>query len=178
MPELAAWENFYIIVGSSGAALTGLMFVVVTLISDLEESQASSGTLGAFGTPTIVHFCAALIVSAVLSAPWRAATSVAVAVGVCGVVGLAYALNVIKRARRQSIYRPVFEDWLWHTVLPVGAYATIAIAALVFRRAPEPSLFAIGGAVLGLVLIGIHNAWDTLTYLAVARREDRNQPKT
>jgi hypothetical protein len=178
MPELAAWLNFYIIVGSSGAALTGLMFVVVTLIADLGESQASSGTLGAFGTPTIVHFCAALIVSAVLSAPWRAATSVAIAVGACGVVGLAYALNVIKRARRQSIYRPVFEDWLWHTVLPVGAYATIAIAAVVLRRAPAPSLFAIGGAVLGLVLIGIHNAWDTLTYLAVARREDRNQPKT
>jgi hypothetical protein len=178
MPELAAWENFYIIVGSSGAALTGLMFVVVTLIADLDESQASSGSLGAFGTPTIVHFCAALVVSAVLSAPWRTVTSVAIAMGVCGVVGLMYALNVIHRARRQTNYHPVLEDWLWHTVLPVSAYAAIAIAALLFHRAPESALFAIGGAVLALVLIGIHNAWDTLTYLAVTRREDQNQPKT
>ncbi|SRR6266851_5054040 len=31
---LAAWESFYVIVGSSGAALTGLQFVVIALIAE------------------------------------------------------------------------------------------------------------------------------------------------
>jgi len=31
-----------------------------------------------------------------------------------------------------------------------------------------PCLFAIGAATVLLVLIGIHNAWDTVTYIAVA----------
>ena len=31
--SLAAWENFYVIVGSSAAALTGLQFVVMALVT-------------------------------------------------------------------------------------------------------------------------------------------------
>ncbi len=31
---LSPWESFYVIVGSSGGALIGLQFVVVTLIAD------------------------------------------------------------------------------------------------------------------------------------------------
>ena len=31
MTTIDGWENFYVIVGSSAAALTGLMFVVITL---------------------------------------------------------------------------------------------------------------------------------------------------
>jgi len=33
MTELAGWENFYVIVGSSAGALIGLQFVVITLIA-------------------------------------------------------------------------------------------------------------------------------------------------
>ena len=33
-PPLNDWETFYVIVGSSAAALTGLMFVVIALIKD------------------------------------------------------------------------------------------------------------------------------------------------
>ena len=57
---LGAWESFYVIVGSSAAALTGLQFVVMALVAESRQ-QASSGTISAFGTPTIVHFCAALL---------------------------------------------------------------------------------------------------------------------
>ena len=38
MPELAsslaAWESFYVIVGTSAAALTGLTFVVIVLLAE------------------------------------------------------------------------------------------------------------------------------------------------
>ena len=45
------------------------------------------------------------------------------------------------------------------------------------RKDPEHSLFAIGAAVLVLVLIGIHNAWDTVTYVTVARPERKEAQK-
>jgi hypothetical protein len=61
-PALTDWLNFYVIVGSSAGALTGLQFVVIALISET-QSTASMLEVRAFGTPTVVHFCAALFVS-------------------------------------------------------------------------------------------------------------------
>ena len=177
MPELTEWDSSYVIVGSSAAALTGLMFVVITLIADL-EAQRSSRALAAFGTPTVVHFCAALIVSATLSAPWHSFTRVATALAVCGLWGVTYTLIVVRRARRQSTYKPVFEDWLWHTVLPLVAYAALLLAALGLPANVERSLFVVAGTVLSLVLIGIHNSWDTVTYLALNQQAGQDKPRS
>ena len=58
-PPLAAWESFYVIVGSSGAALTGLQFVVIVLVAE-SRRRRTLREIDAFGTPTIVHFSAAL----------------------------------------------------------------------------------------------------------------------
>jgi hypothetical protein len=176
MPQLAGWETFYVIVGSSAAALTGLMFVVIALIKE-SDLPRSSGTVAAFGTPTVVHFCTALVVAAILTAPWRTLTNVAAAAGIVGAAGVIYTLMVLQRARTQTHYRPVLEDWLFHTVFPMAAYAAIVIAAAALRNDPEHSLFAIGAAVLILVLIGIHNAWDTVTYVTVARPERKEAQK-
>jgi len=167
MRELTDWESFYVIVGSSAAALTGLMFVVITLIVDSDKPR-SGGAVAAYGTPNIVHFCAALIVSAIISAPWRSLPHVSGALVGLGVAGVSYVLVVLRRARRQTDYQPVLEDWLWHTVFPLAAYAAMVVAAGFLPRYAGPSLFVVAGAVLSLVLIGIHNAWDTVTYLAVS----------
>jgi hypothetical protein len=177
MPQLTEWESFYVIVGSSAAALTGLMFVVITLMADL-ETQRSDRAVAAFATPTIVHFCAALIVSATLSAPWRSLNNVAAALGVYGLWGLVYTLIVMRRTRRQQTYKPVFEDWLWHTMLPLAAYAALLLAAAVLTRDAERSLFVVAAVVLSLVLIGIHNSWDTVTYLAITQQEGQDKAKS
>jgi hypothetical protein len=176
MPELAGWETFYVIVGSSAAALTGLMFVVIALVKD-SEMPRSLRTIAAFGTPTVVHFCAALVIAAILTAPWRTLTSPAGAVGLVGVFGAIYTLIVLRQAQRQTDYKPVLEDWLFHTVFPIAAYAAVLVAAVVLPRHPEHSLFAVGAAVLALVLVGIHNAWDTVTYVAVAQRAQNESQK-
>ncbi len=170
--SLGHWESFYVIVGSSGAALTGLQFVVVALVA---ESQRRSTTreIDAFATPTIVHFCAALLIAAVLSAPWHALSSAALVLGVCGAAGVGYTGIVTRRARRQTGYRPVLEDWVWHGALPFVAYATLLSAALALARHATTALFAIGATSLLLLFIGIHNAWDTVTYVAVDRAAAR-----
>jgi len=163
--QLIAWESYYVIVGSSGAALTGLQFVVMALIKD-SSLRSTSREIGAFSTPTIVHFCAALLVSAILSAPWQSLASVRLALGACGLGGVVYGLIVVRRARSQSGYKPVWQDWLWHTALPLIAYALLLISSLLLPGFPERALFLTGGVVLLLLFIGIHNAWDTVTYIA------------
>ena len=162
---LSDWENFYVIVGSSAAALTGLQFVVIALIS---ESNARTGgrAIAAFGTPTVVHFCASLLASAIVSAPWRTLASPAFGLGGVGAAGVVYAVVVTRRARHQTEYDPVFEDWLWHSILPFCAYAAIFFASLLLRSSAYDALFIVGAAALLLLFIGIHNAWDTVTFVA------------
>jgi hypothetical protein len=84
---------------------------------------------------------------------------------------------VIRRARRQTGYAPVWEDWLWHAAFPVLAYAALLVAALKLDAHTAPSLFVIGAAAVLLLYIGIHNSWDTVTYLAVARRAQEGEQR-
>jgi hypothetical protein len=166
-PSLEAWASFYVIVGSSAGALTGLQFVVMTLIS---ESGRPGGveTISAFGTPNVVHFCASLLVACLLSIPWSVLHPAGVAVALCGALGVLYVLIVMRRAWRQRDYQPVFEDWLWHVVLPLLAYAILLVAGSALAGGASGSLFFIGPAALLLVFIGIHNAWDTVMFLTAS----------
>ena len=65
------WENFYVIVGSSGGALIGLQFVVMTLLAD-KPRLATPEAGAAFATPNVVHFSAALLLC-LMRVPWRTA---------------------------------------------------------------------------------------------------------
>jgi hypothetical protein len=175
MSVFSAWESFYVIVGSSAGALTGLQFVVIALIADSRAAR-SRPEVDAFGTPTVVHFCAALLVSATLSAPWHTISPPGLLLAASGAAGIVYTGIVVRRARRQTGYQPVFEDWLWHAGLPLVAYVTIAGAGFAAARATTPALFAVAAATLLFLFIGIHNAWDTVTYIAVSER--RGPPDT
>src|SRR5690349_4102265 len=119
---LTAWENFYVIVGSAAGALTGLQFVVLTLIGEAGASRGRKESIAAFGSPNVVHFCAGLLVASILSAPWSGMRYAGIAVAGCGAAGVAYCVIVLRRAHGQNVYRPVFEDWLWHTILPGLSY--------------------------------------------------------
>jgi len=163
---LAGWDNFFVIVGSSGAALIGLQFVVITLMSEM-RGRSTPASVGAFGTPTVVHLAAALLISAIMSAPWPSVFGLSVALALCGVPGLAYSATVLYRARRQTVYKPVWEDWIWHVILPCCAYGALTAAALLLRTGTKLGGFVIAGVALALLFIGIHNAWDTVTYLVV-----------
>jgi hypothetical protein len=161
----SAWESFYVIVGSSGGALTGLQFVVIALMTELRRKR-STAQIDAFATPTIVHFGAALLISSILSAPWSEVSNAAIAVGITGGAGLLYTVIVGRRVRKQKSYVPVFEDWLFHTALPLLSYATVLSGALTLVHHTVDALFGIGSASVLLLFTGIHNAWDTVTFLA------------
>jgi len=166
---LESWASFYVIVGSSAGALTGLQFVVMTLIAERAPSANRGESVSAFGTPNVVHFCASLLVASILSIPWGALRPAGIGVAACGGLGVFYSVVVLRRAMRQREYQPVFEDWLWHTFLPAVAYAMMLVAGMGLSRNHVGALFYIGPATLMLVFVGIHNAWDTVTFITAMR---------
>lgn len=170
-----AWEGFYVIVGTSAGALIGLQFVVLTLITEAGTLRGSGDTLAAFGSPNVVHFCAALLVSAVFAAPWHDLAPAGIAMAVAGACGCVYSVAVLRRARRQREYKPVLEDWVWHAALPMVAYAALLYGGLQLVRGVAGTLFLVGGSALLLVFIGIHNAWDTVTYVTAQRSRERGR---
>jgi len=167
-----AWESFYVIVGSTAGALIGLQFVVLTLITEAGTFRGSGATLSAFGSPNVVHFCAALLVSATFSAPWHDLGPAGIAAAMAGVSGIVYSVAVLRRALRQRDYKPVLEDWIWHAALPMLAYTALVLAGIQLSRV-SAALFIVGGSALLLVFIGIHNAWDTVTYVMLERARER-----
>ena len=172
--QFAAWQNFYVIIGSAAAALTGLMFVVITLITNAGERR-SNEAIGAFGTPNVVHFCTALLIAAIITAPWPALWNASLLLGLCGLGGVAYAVIVVRRTRRQSNYEPVLADWLWFIIYPLISYLALVVAAIMLLGNPTPALFVTGAATVFLVFIGIHNAWDTVTYLTLEPPKPENK---
>lgn len=164
MTALSAWENFYVIVGSSAGALIGLQFVVLTLIASRPIGAGTAQAGHAFATPTIVHFGAVLLLAGILSAPWQEVAPAAILWGLLGLGGILYSAVVVRRMLQQGAYKPVFEDWLFHVLLPFAAYTTLTVMAFATRSHLSGALFGIGAAALLLLFIGIHNAWDGVTY--------------
>ena len=176
LSPLAAWQNFYSIIGSAAATLTGLLFVVITLSAQVRMRVSSQRSgIAAFSTPNVVHFGAALLVAALLNAPWQALWNAALLLGLAGLGGMTYVIIVLRRARRQTDYEPVLEDWLWHTVLPLVSYSGLVVAALLLPIHPAPALFVIAAATVLLLFIGIHNAWDNVTYLVLELSQPENK---
>jgi L-asparagine transporter-like permease len=176
MSDLAAWDSFFIIVGLSAGALIGLQFVVMTLIA--ERSPPRGEEAGpAFATPTIVHFGAVLLLSAVLSAPWQEVTFVAAILGLMGLIGVVYIIIVARKMRMQTAYEPEFGDWLYYALLPLAAYAMLAISAITALSHTHEALFSVGAATLLLLFIGIYNAWDSVAYLVFYGKQNMNNKR-
>ncbi len=161
------WVTFYVMTGTAAASLTGLMFVVITLVTQIERLRKNPDGISTYSTPTVVHFCVALFVSAVLAVPWHALAPATVLLALAGLYGLVYVVRVTYRSARLTAYRPDLEDWAWYSVLPFVGYGALLAGAIALLSAPQRALFALAGGVVVLIFCGIRNAWDVVTFLVV-----------
>jgi len=163
MPFFEEWESFYVIVGAAAGALIGVQFVVMTLIAENPPARvAESGP--AFATPTIVHFSAALLLSALVRVPWHGIAVAAALWGIVGLVGVVYSIVVARRMRRQTSYRADLEDTFYFLLLPAAGYVILMISALAAKAHTEEALMGVAAAALVVLFAGIHNAWDAIAY--------------
>jgi hypothetical protein len=163
---LAAWNGFYVMLGSAAAALTGLMFVVITLVTDRKRGTSEAG-ISTFSTPTVVHFSCALFTAASMTAPFPSFVPIAIVLGCAGAAGLVYQTRVAVLTSRLQAYRPDTEDIVWHLALPILAYAALVCGAIALPIAPSRALFAPAASAILFIFIGIHNAWDVVTFIAI-----------
>lgn len=177
-PEATAigrWETFYVIVGSSGGALTGLLFVVVALAADRIRAGTSQG-LSAFTSPSLFHFCIVLFMSAAVVMPHAGLGGLAVILVGSALVGGTVTLLAIIRIAKFEHYRPVAEDWIWHGAIPTVAYIGLLVAGIMLRGSTDTAMSIVGAASLGLLFVGVHNAWDVAIYSALYMPRNQETP--
>jgi hypothetical protein len=172
---LESWSNFYVIVGSSAGGLTGLTFVVITLVSDARSVNLSG--LRAFITPTVVHFCSVLAIAAFLNIPGQTRASLGLCLGAGGLIGASYSIGtIVQLYRNRARYMPVIEDWIWNAMLPTLCYLVLLIAGTLAPWHAAGALSATAGVSLLLLFIGIHNAWDIAVWFTAHRPTEPPQP--
>jgi hypothetical protein len=170
------WDNFYVIVGSSAAGLTGLTFVVIALASDAMTLRMSG--LRTFVTPVVMHFGSALWLSALLCIPGQTAASLSACMIGSGAILATYGgATTYRMYRGRRDYRPVIEDWIWNAMLPLLCYLGLMAAGVCALRQPAAALYIIGASALTLLFIGIHNAWDIAVWVTVERPAVQEQRK-
>ncbi len=175
---LSSWANFYVMIGSAAAALTGLMFVVITLVSGSERTTSTHDGIGTFSTPTVLYFCAAFVVAATLCAPWHELIGPSVSIGITGICGIAYVMRLMRRATRLETYKPDLEDWTWFWCLPCIAFIALLGGGLAVPHRPHLALFVVAAAVVLLIFVGIRNSWDVVTYLAITYAEQEKDEQS
>src|SRR5262245_34736630 len=125
------WQNFYMIMGTAAATLTGLMFVATTLIAGLNpHMDTANAGISAFNIPTVVQFCAVLSLAGIFSAPWHMFSMIDLLLGLLSAAMAVYQIIVMQRMRRMPHYQSTLEDWLWYMVLPLLANIMFIVAAI------------------------------------------------
>jgi hypothetical protein len=156
---LGGWSNFFTLTGSAGATLLGLLFVVVTLGTNLSTSRKLDVTHAVL-TPALYSFAGVLAQSMVALAPWASNLPSGVTFVLLGVGGLVYRINAVLRRRSlnlRAIQRPI--DRIFHNLVPVVA-SLILIgggAGLIAGAAFAP--YAIAGSATLLLFSGIYRTW-------------------
>jgi hypothetical protein len=175
LPALAGWENFYVILGSAAAGLTGLTFVVVALAADASMTHLSG--LRTFVSPTVIHFSSALWITALCSVPRQTVLSLGITGLVSGGLGVAYTLRTMQRmaGMDRRDYVPVLQDWVWNGALPLLAYALLGVGGALLWFDPLAPGYLIGLSALQLVFIGIHNVWDLAVWILAERPSRRRE---
>jgi hypothetical protein len=176
---IRGWENFYVITGSSAAGLTGLTFVVIALASEAHMVRLSG--LRTFITPIVIHFGSVLWIASVMSIPGHTAFSVSISMIVTAVALTIYSTVTIYRmcVSIKALYAPALQDWIWNATLPSICCMALLAAGVLAERHAAPALYVVGVATLGMLFIGIHNAWDLAVWITAERPgiQDRQEPE-
>ena len=162
------WDSFYLLIGTTAGALIGLLFVVTTLTVDLERTRAQRGAT-IYMTPTVFHFAVVVTASAMALVPEIGAAPAGTVLGGYALAGLAAALSVTVRIARGSKVPGEAAHWtdIWYYGAgPSIVYLVLGAGALAAWTASERAPAIAGAALTALLLLGIRNAWDLVTWLA------------
>ena len=160
------WGEFYLLAGSAAAVLIGLIFVVVTLMSDRPRSSVLAGSKLYMG-PCVLHVSFVLALSAAALTPGithRCFALVAGAVAVWGLVRGVQSVAGINALKGED--QPHWSDLWFYGVIPTVLSLVLGAIALGAWSGREWVVYGVAGYIVAILLLSIRNEWDLVTWLA------------
>jgi hypothetical protein len=156
---LTEWRDFYVMIGTAAGVLIGATFIVASLATGMEKRELG---MRGFITPTAVHLGSVLLGCALLAVPTLTPLSLAIVLGTGCIAGGAYGAVVAARIWRMSLD---LSDRVFYAILPVVAYGTMAAAVAMAFRHVGPAFEVLAVALVGLLVVGMRNAWDMASFM-------------
>jgi hypothetical protein len=162
---LSEWHEFYTLLGTAAAALVALLFVAVSIATDVlttePQSQRNTAT---YMTPVVFHYANILFLSLIVLVPTQTWDSFGIVIAAASIGSFGYSFLVMMRVHRNSISD--FSDRLGYGAVPMLCYAAGLVSSwLIFEERPA-GLNLLAAAALSLLVINIRNAWDLMISLA------------
>lgn len=157
---VAAWHDFYVMLGGASAALTGLLFVALSInLKQIKESKRID--LQAFVTQTFFYFLYVLLFSALFLIPDLAPRGLGIPLLVMGLIGL---VSLIGRLV-QMVRRPI-EEWRQRVfvlfILPTIAFVGLVLVAIAILNAQTDALYWMVAVMLTLIALATGNTYRIL----------------
>lgn len=164
----AGWSNFFAVTGAAGATLVGLLFVVITLNSDLSVPRKLDVARASI-TPALYSFTDVLLQSLVVLVPWQSNWPSGVIFVVLGCWGILYRINrvwVRRKLNLRAIHGLV--DRFFHNLVPVVASILLLVGGKGLLDGAGFSPFAVAGSSTLLLVSGIYRTWgETLALIGI-----------
>jgi hypothetical protein len=162
---LAEWHEFYALLGTAAATLVALLFVAVSIATDVltpePESRRNTAT---YMSPVVFHYANILFLSLIAMIPTQTRESFGIVIAVASIGSFGYSLLVMVRVHRNSISD--LSDRLGYGAVPMLCYATGLISSWLMLREQSAGLNLLAAAALALLVTNIRNAWDLMISLA------------
>ena len=119
---LSDWHEFYGLLGTAAAALVALLFVAVSIATEVlttdPESRRNTAT---YMTPVVFHYANILFLSLIVLIPTQTWESFGIVIAVASIGSFSYSLFVMLRVHRNSISD--LSDRLGYGAVPMLCYA-------------------------------------------------------
>jgi hypothetical protein len=158
------WRDFYILVGTASATLVGLMFVAASIGTHI-FNEGHRAPMGAFITPTVVHFSASLFASLIVIMPTSNWPVLAVLLGAGAFAGAIYAGTILTNIIIRRRFGVDMTDQMFYALIPVLGYLTMLAAAVLMLLPSPASVDLVAAGLLVLLFAGIRNAWDMMLWI-------------
>jgi hypothetical protein len=171
---LQPWQDFFMLLGTAAATLTGLMFVALTFGSTL-LTRDTTQLARAFLDPIYRHFGQVLLTACVVMMPVLAPTFLAALLILVGVLRLINLRGVFRQYREaQRIHRDVeASDWTLQIAIPVVCHLGLVATGVAFAMHARGAIVSLAVVTLVVLGIGIQGAWDLVEWMALAVNERR-----
>jgi hypothetical protein len=168
---LKEWHDFYLLVGTVGATLLGLLFVAVSLGAGFLTGARKEATR-TFMSPIVVHLTSVFFMSAIALFPWHRAEFLATIICATAVVGAILSSYITIQVVRTNMTN-YLDDYVAYGFLPGLGYLALLASGVSIYLQMEFGLYAFAGALLLLEIVNIRNAWDlTLTMVQRAHLKE------